>query len=365
MSAAITEYVDVNVTLTGVAADAFGFGRLMGIFDHSVTANRQDGPYTSLAEAVAAGFTAAAEPEVHAWLTAVFSQDDAIDSVLIGRQDVGDADWTATLTAVEAADPGSWYITTIESRAEADILLAAAFIEATGSGSFPKILIAQSSDAALLAGTAGNVGEDLQAVSYQRTALFYHAFDDAAAGTVPADGYLDGAIASSGGGLDLDGIGGVGTWAYRQLEGVAFDSITELEASTVFGYDANIFGRTKGLNFTSKGTMSGGRFIDVTTSLDWLRLRIEEEILSEFVGAQTKIPFTNAGINRIAAAVQRVYDRGVAFGHLSPDELPTLAVPDVTEVSSADKQNRELTLNGNAVLAGAIHKATININVQQ
>jgi hypothetical protein len=367
MPAAITEFVDVNVTLTGAAADKRGFGSVLGIFDHAVTANRQDGPYTSVQEAVDAGFTAAAEPEVNAFVSAVFSQDDGVDSVLIGREDVGDADWMATMTAVEAADPSSWYITCVETRAEADLLLVAAYIEATASSSFPKIYIAQSSDAVLLAGTVGNVGEDLQTAGYHRTGLIYHAFDDAAAGNAPADGYLDGGWASSGGGLDLDAPQGVGTWAYRQLDGIAFDSVTAAEAATLYGYDANLFGRNKGLNFTSKGTASSGRYLDVTSSLDWLTARLEEEILSAFVGAGTKIPYTNAGINIIRAAVQAVYDRGISFGHISDDaaNAPTLTAPDISEVSATDKANRELTLTGNVVLSGAIHKTTLNINVQQ
>jgi hypothetical protein len=365
MPPAITEFVDVNVTLTGAAADKRGFGSVLGVFDHGVTANRQDGPYTSVAEAVAAGFTAAAEPEVHAFVSAVFSQDDGVDSVIIGREDVGDADWTATMTAVEAADPGSWYITCAETRTEAEVLLVAAFIEATASSDFPKIYMAQSSDAAILAGTAGNLFEDLQAANYNRTAGWWHAIDDSVGGNAPADGYLDGGIASSGGGLDLDAPGGVGTWAFRQLDGIAFDSVTAAEAATVYGYDGNLFGRNKGLNFTSKGTMASGRFIDVTTSLDWLTARLEEKLLEAFVGAGTKIPFTNAGINIMRAAVQDVYDRGVLYGHISTDVAPTLTTPDISEVSAADKANRELTLTGNVVLAGAIHKTTLNINVQQ
>ena len=79
MPAAISEFVDVTVALTGALADKFAFGTLIGIFDHSVTANRQDGPFADLLELEAAGFTILVEPEVHAWATAVFSQDDGID----------------------------------------------------------------------------------------------------------------------------------------------------------------------------------------------------------------------------------------------------------------------------------------------
>ena len=360
MPAAISQFVDVTVLLVGALADKFAFGTLIGIFDHSVTANRQDGPYADLVELEAAGFTIAAEPEVHAWASAVFSQDDGIDAILVGREDVGDADWGVTYAAVTAADPNSYYIVNIESRIDADILLVAALVETQR-----KIYIAQSSDADILSDGAGNIAEDLETLGYNRTALFYHAIDDSTGGLTPADGYLDGGVASSGGGLNLDGPAGVGTWIYRQLEGVTFDAVTSAEAGSIYSNNANLFGRNLGLSFTSKGTMASGRFIDVQTSLDWTQIRLEEDILSLFVGAGTKIPYTNAGINQVGGAVQGVYDKGINFGHYSPDQPPTLAVPDVATVSAANKIARELTLTGNAVLAGAIHKAVITINVQQ
>lgn len=360
MPAAITEFVDINISLSSAAADAASFGTLMGVFDHSIGSGRQAGPFSSVEEAVSAGFTSVAEPEVNAWVSAVFSQDDALDAVLIGRQDAGDADWTATMTAIEAEDPDSWYFTNIESRVEAEIALVAAWIEAR-----QKIFIAQSSDAAILAGTAGNVALDLQAAGYNRTALIYHSLDDSSAGDAPSHGYLDGAWASSIAGLDLDAPNGVGIAAYRQLDGIPFDDVSSGQASEIYAAGANLFGRNKGLNFTSKGTMASGRFIDVTTSLDWLKARLEEEILSAFVATNTKVPFTNAGINITRAAAQEVFDRGVSFGHLSADQPATISLPDVVTVSNANKANRELVGVANGVLAGAQQKFTLNITIQQ
>jgi hypothetical protein len=347
MPAAITEFVDVTVNLIGASPDKFSFGTLMGIFDHSVTANRQDGPYTSVAEAVAAGFDSTTTPEVNAWVTAAFAQDDGVDQVLIGREDVGDADWTATMDAVELAGPDTWYITNAETRVDADIALIAAWTEAR-----TKIYVPQSSDKTAVAALAA------QAAGYNRTGLIYHA---TSTGT---DGYLDGAWSSSGGGLNLDVPGGVGIWAYRQLEGVTFDDLTAAEATVLYGADANIFGRNKGLNFTSKGTMASGRFFDTQTTIDWIKVRMEEEILAAFVGAPQKIPYTNAGINIIVAAIQSVLSRGVSFGHLSPDVPPRIIAPDISEISSAVKQTRELTITVEATLAGAIQKLILVVNVE-
>jgi hypothetical protein len=464
MTISITNFVDVNVTLAGATAERFSFGKLLGVFEHSATSNRFDGPYTSVAEGVEAGFTSTDEPEVHAWLTSVFAQASGVDAVYVGRIDSGDADLTESLDFIEAeAGEDAWYFTTIESRLEADIILAAAWHEARR-----KFFIAQTSDvlgsqvaqvtfagvtntvgdstirivhgddvdftltrtsagsetsaqiataiftawnlnatAAALAvatnpssgvvrltfvepgitytvtgthtgGTAtpstttpptGDIGDRLSLAGYHRSAPYWHVLDDAAEGTAdgggPGDGYLDGAAASDGGGFNLDTPGGVGTWAFRELSGITGDTISSADAADFYSKNVNLYARVKGLTFTSKGTAASGRFIDVTTSLDWLAVRIEEAVLSAFVGAATKIPFTNAGINIIRAAVQAVLDAGVSYGHLSPDTLATIDMPDVLTISAAAKATRELTFSVNAVLAGAIHKATITVTVQQ
>ena len=501
MPAAIINFVDVSVIVAGGVADAFSFGVPMGVFEHTITSNRQDGPYFSISEVVAAGFTSVAAPEVNAWATAVFSQDDGVDQLLIGRRiapagepalqvwqttaigpvfvdmtteyndatvanflpfpaveavgdyvafgsnetfgqlimdntggtagtvgvvaweywdgsawqvipgivdgttgftaavsagqtvtwippldwaqttlngvaafyvravvstiftvdpiyDVGtlggDLTWTTTMDAVNLAGSETWYLTNIESRVAADILEVAAWTEPRS-----KIYMAQTEDADLLAGTPGNIGLLLQAAGYLRTALWYHA---TSSGT---DGYLDGAITSSGGGLNLDGPGGVGIWAYRQLEGVTFDAVTALEANNIYDADANLNGRI-GLSFTSKGTMAAGapRYIDITTSVDWVKKRCEEAGLSLFVSTPTKIPYTNGGINQMVGAMQGVLDSGVTFGHFSPDFPPTIKAPDVSQVSAADKQNRVLNLTAEATFAGAIQKLVFTINLE-
>jgi hypothetical protein len=109
--------------------------------------------------------------------------------------------------------------------------------------------------------------------------------------------------------------------------------------------------------------MASGRFIDTTTTVDWVKLRTEEAVLETFVNAGTKIPYTNAGISIIVGSAQGVLDQGVSFGHFSGDAPPTVTAPDVSEVSTADKTNRVLSLTAQATLAGAIQKLELTINL--
>lgn len=350
MGASITNFVVVNVNVADAPIEKFEFGSLLGVFDHSVTANRQDGPFFSIEEVNAAGFTSAAEPAVNAWATTVFAQDDGVKSLLIGRQDAGDANWTATMDAVEAADPDSWYITNIESRAEADILEVAAWTEARF-----KIFGAQTSDAAVVAGTPGNVMEDLQGFGYHRTFSSWHETNGI---------YLDGGWSSSGGGFQLDAPAGRGIWAYQQLEGVTRSNVTPTQANTIFGYNGNINTLTSKKVFTAKGQMASGRFIDITTTVDWLQKRMEEALLQAFLD-NIAIAYTNAGMNRLRQAGQEVYDKANTNGHFDPEFVHTMQFPLANEVSAATKATRELTVTGVAQLAGGIQKVNWTINLQQ
>lgn len=365
----LSEFVVVNLALAASSqADTFSFGTPLGVF--ALTEDTDDdsrvfGPFTSIDEVNDAGFDASAEPEANAWASAMFSQSPRVTSLLIGREDALDADMTATLNAIETeAGPESFYLLNVETRDEADILLAAAWAEARG-GDAPKLFIAQTGDAAVLDGTPGNVMLDLQTANYHRTACIYHRHGTSTDGDIATDGYLDGAWSSRCGAFNLDGANGRGTWAFKSLSGVTFDSMTSAEATAIYDANGNLYGRTKGLSFASKGTVASGRFIDTTTSLDWGRVRIGEAVLSEFVSEPNVIPMTNAGINRVAAVAQSVLERGVTFGHFSPDFAPRIVKPQIVDVPLADRVARAITMTGVVTLAGGIQKATFDITVLQ
>jgi len=359
MSAPINLFVDVTINLTGAVAAKFGFGSPIGVFDHSVTANRIDGPYTDIAAVNAAGFTALAEPEVNAWATSVFSQTNGVDQLLIGREDAGDADWTATMDAIELFQQVNgtpdFYGVNIESRVKADILEVAAWTQAR-----TKVFGYQTADADALAGTPGNVFDDMKVLGYTRSFGIYHATSSGS-----ANGYLDGAWMSKGLGLNLDVPGGVGIWGLMELAGISGDNITPTQVLAMQADNGNVYTDAGGLTFTSTGITAAGvpQFIDVTTSVDWLKQRTQEAILSLLVGSQTKIPYTDGGINQVVSAWQGVLDSGVNFGHLSPDDPPKISAPLVSSVSSADKAARELTMTAEATLAGAIQKVTLVLNL--
>lgn len=147
MSHSITYYVDVTVDLEGQGVQAAGFGTPMFFYQHAVTANRLDGPYLSAAAVLDAGHVAGSP--AHDYALAHFAQNPRARQMYIGRLDAGDANLTAGLTAIYNANRAAWYcaVPGEDHRDAQSILDLAAFIE-----TLPKIAIAQSNDASLLAG---------------------------------------------------------------------------------------------------------------------------------------------------------------------------------------------------------------------
>lgn len=292
---------------------------------------------------------------VRARITTVYTTNPAYSQGTVG----GDGDYTQAMDAILAWDPTSFYYVNIESRVVDDISAVAAWAESQSE--FPKFYVAQSNQADWINGNPGNIGQELKDLGYKKTALWYHATNSGS-----ANGYLDGAISSVGGGFDLDGVAGVGTWFGKTLSGVTFDDLTSTQAANVFETNGNIYGRNFSISFSAKGTTALGApyFIDVSTTLDWTKQRMQEALLSATTSSPTKIPYTNAGMNTIAGFIQGVLDLGVSAGHFSGDEPPTLTFPDVRTVSVAKKQSRVADFTATVVLAGAIQKTNLTVYVE-
>lgn len=271
---------------------------------------------------------------------AAFSQEIRPDRIKIGQKTTAET-WVEALQAMVDFD-NDWYGLATETIDAADIQAIAAFIEAR-----TKIYIARSSDADIITNVDTDVASLLQAAEYDRTALIYHA----TAATV----YVDAAWL----GDCLVRDPGSQTWKFKTLNGIAVDTLTAGERDYVIGKSGNIYTRIAGVNITQDGTMAGGEYIDIIRGIDWLTARIKERIYTRLINAP-KIPFTNAGIAVIEAAVREQLDIAVDRDLIAPEPPYTVTVPDVLDTDELDRQNRQLKgVNFRARLAGAIHYAEI------
>lgn len=201
--------------------------------------------------------------------------------------------------------------------------------------------------ATLVTDPTSDLGSELAALNYDRTALMY----SATANTQ----YPEAAWA----GLLLPEDPGSITWFAKTLAGVTADSLTSSQKSKALGNNVNTYTVVGGVSLTQNGTMASGRFIDIRRGVDWLQARMEENIFSRIVNSK-KIPYTNAGIALIEDVMRFVLNDAVGNGVLRADPPPTITVPLVENISTNDRANRLLPdMNFTAELAGAVHKVEV------
>lgn len=262
--------------------------------------------------------------------------------------DAGGGELLTSLNTLLAAFDG-FYGICCASRADADQEDLAEWALAN-----ERIAIGQTSTAAVKAGTGGNFWETLNTAGNNRGAGIW-ADDDTE--------FHDVALLAQGLAPDLDQQSSV--WYDTQLKGLTVPDITVTERNTLTGYGGNILLPKKGIPVISKGTVFSLEYIDVIVLGDWFKARCEEAIVQlqlDRVDANSKIPFTNYGIELIVDKIREVYGIGVAAGHFRDSSLE-LDVPDISEVSTADLSSRSVTLGATIIRAGAIQNITLNVGI--
>ena len=335
--ASLEQIIDVQITRETKTPSQTGFGTPLLVGDSDrYAAGERIRTYTDIAQ-VETDFTAG-DIEID-MARAAFGQAIRPPQIKIGQVEAGDSgDYTTALAAIEALDD-DWYGLAVETRAEADILAIAAFIEARF-----KIFCALSSDAAVKAGTAGNVAEDLKAAAYDRTFLIYS--EDAASHAASA--WLGG---------QLPKLAGSTNWAYKTLNGITVDALTPTEQQAILDENANIYITVADINHTQFGTMASGEYVDVIRGADFITARLRETIFFRLVN-QDKIPYTNDGIASVETDMRSVLQTARDVNNIISEF--TITTPDVADISALDKGNRFLpNMEFEGVLQGAINKVQI------
>lgn len=250
----------------------------------------------------------------------------------------------ADLTLIETADPDGWYALILDSNSEAEIAVAAAFIEAR-----KKIFITNTSDTEVIDNVVSDdVMSDLQGFSYARTAIIYS--------QARLLNWSGGAWA----GNRLPSDPGSSTWAFKTLAGVQVDSnLTGGQTSVIESKGGNVYRVIAGVSVTTFGITASGEFVDVTRFIDWLDSRIKERIFGVLVNNE-KIPYTDTGVDLMRSQVLAQLQQGITAGGLAADPQPIVTVPLVATISAVNKAARILPdIFFQATLSGAIHTLVI------
>ena len=277
----------------------------------------------------------------------LWAQANNPGKLLIGEG--GGATIGEDLDAALAADD-RFYGVVLISRTAADIEAAATWCETN-----KRLLVAQSSDADVK--TGAGILDTLTGASRKRSVLIFHDED-----TEGAD------IAWAAAKLSAVPDQFSTTWAAATLSGITQDSLSGTERDAIIGADGNVYLSLGGVGATAPGKTCDGSFIDVVVVQDWLEARIEEavaQLMLNVSARNSKIPYTDAGLQQIASAVRGVLARAESLGHLRKDSS-MVDVPLVSTLSDSTIQSREATISASCVLAGAVdQKITVNLVVTE
>ncbi|MCP4605064.1 MAG: DUF3383 domain-containing protein, partial [Proteobacteria bacterium] len=232
-----------------------------------------------------------------------------------------------------------WYCLIPTNKGKAVLTAAAVTIEA-----LKKIMVVSSADTEIYdSGVTDDIASTLQTANYARTALMFHP---------KASSQFAGA-AWAGKLLPYDP--GSITWMFWELNGVDATTLTDAQETTIKGKDCNYNSTLNGLAITRWGGMSSGTYIDLTRSSDWTFARLQEYILGVLAGSK-KVPFTDAGVQVVVTQCRAVISEGIRKGIYADSPAPTFQFPLVADVSTAQKQARNLPdIQITATFAGAIH----------
>jgi hypothetical protein len=241
-----------------------------------------------------------------------------------------------------------WYGLAIESRAAAENQEAANWVQGDGR----RIFIAQSSDADLLTAVTTDLASTLNSNNYFRSAVAYKSQDTE-----------HGPMSWMGQKLATDLDARTTLWRYSRSSGLTPESLTDTEVNNARAKNVNLFGPFMSfLGVWQDGVFATGRQIDLRTTADWVRARIEERISTILVDASNrneKVPYTDAGISVFAEAVREILTNGVDVGHFVEGTIVVTA-PLLEDVLPADRAARLLRLDFEVTAAGAIEQVTVN-----
>lgn len=244
-----------------------------------------------------------------------------------------------------------WYCAHLTSAVEADILSAAAKIEA-----LKKFLIVRSNDSDNLdSADTGSVLYQLKALNYDRTALIYN-------GDVTTK-FIDAAW----GGRMLPTTPGSENWAFKTLVGVAADSLNSAQANGVLNNNGNTYEVFAGQSITRFGKCVSGEYIDIIRGADWLKARLQENLYLLLINSE-KVPFEDAGGDMVENSMREIFEQAVDNGFIAKDKegkgIYSITVPDVADIPLADRLVRLFSgVEFEATLAGAINKIGIAGNL--
>jgi len=265
-------------------------------------------------------------------------------ALLALSQEQADPGLAADLDAIKLEN-NTWYLVLCPFASKAMLQAVAAWVETAR-----KLAVLETQDTAVITAAAAgatDVAAAELALSHERSAIVYSPRPNEflAAGWVGRCASLD---------------PGSETWKFKTVSGAAATGYTATHITNLKAKKANWYEEVGGVSIMAEGTVAEGEFIDVIRFCDWLEARMAEGVFGDLAAQEGKVPYDETGIAMVEGRIRAVLTEGVAKKGLRANPEPTVTVPEVAEVSDADRGERLLPdVKFSAQLAGAIHKVRV------
>jgi hypothetical protein len=171
--------------------------------------------------------------------------------------------------------------------------------------------------------------------------------------------------------VNFEGIGSTLTLNLKQMPTVSVENLTPNEFAVLRSKRGSAVVQIgKGITAYTDSRMAGGSWLDTTHGLLWLENRIETDMFNLLYQSNTKVPYTQAGLNTAQAVLERSLEAAVRNGLAASGFLPDgtylplgWSVDSVAlgNVSSGDKGSRSYRgLSFKMVGAGALHEVSVD-----
>jgi hypothetical protein len=257
---------------------------------------------------------------------------------------------------------------------DADHLAIAAYIEGDGNTNAHLYGLTTNETSALSSTDNASIGYQLKQLGYNRTCYQY------SSSNLYAVASLLGRILTT----NFQGNNTTITLMYKQEPGVTPELLTASQSSALDSNNYNYFATyTNATSIIVNGKVASGQYIDTIVGTDVLANQIQTNLYNVLYQSQTKVPQTDQGIHQLVTAAQATCAAFVANGFLAPgvwtvggfgtlntgDLLSKgyyVYAPPIASQSSASRAARAAPpLQIAAKLAGAVHTASVIINVNQ
>lgn len=219
-----------------------------------------------------------------------------------------------------------------------------------------KIYLAQSLDATVLTGTAGNDLAVLAAKNNSRTAYAWHQSNSEllAVGAMSYKMQADPDVVST-------------NWAYVPVSSVSLKdpALTSTEWGFIESQYGNRFDTFGGNGKFGMGITTTDKHIDTIITEDWLEARLKEvyiQTLSDFSARNESIGLNDKDMQVFVNNGQKILDQGVAAGHLN-EGTTEISVTKRADMTDADILDRHVRVTASGVASGSAEKVTVTMTL--